>query len=145
MENKAFNLKVVTQIGNIYEGITNKLVVTTKSGDLTILPEHANLISLLDVGVIEVHDLSKGLDHNLRFIINGGLVSVHNNNVLVLVDEGILSEQLAEKEINEALEKAKQVNNDIEIEKFEYLERNLKYAILKKNIYEKNKGTIWKK
>lgn len=49
-----FELKVVTPDGIFFDGSARKLLLRTVLGDTCILPNHANLVSTLDVGRVRI-------------------------------------------------------------------------------------------
>jgi F-type H+-transporting ATPase subunit epsilon len=71
--------------GPIWSGWARSVTVPGSKGGMGILPRHAPLMSSLDVGLTRVREPG-GAEH--RFITGAGLVEVHANRVLVLVDFG---------------------------------------------------------
>src|SRR5688572_30226542 len=64
------------------EDDVDKIVVPAADGQITILPRHASLISLLHAGELRV--TRRGTEHNIA--IGGGFLEVHNSRVRVLAD-----------------------------------------------------------
>ena len=77
-----FSLSVVSPEGNVLKEDVEFVVLPGISGELGILPNHAPLISALDIGVVRytVNDDIK------RLALAGGFVEVADNSVTVLAD-----------------------------------------------------------
>ncbi len=76
-------LEIITPDKKLYEDEVKSLVLPGIDGSLGILDKHAPLISALKKGQIEVTDKASA-KHN--FPINGGVVEVLNNKVIVLAE-----------------------------------------------------------
>ena len=97
------SLSVVSPVKKILEVNCTQVVVPTKSGEITILPKHAPLYSVLSEG----EAIAKLESGDLQYIlVSGGFVSVAKDKVILLVDYGAQSEELDEKIILEAKERA---------------------------------------
>ncbi|GEM_PF-3746361 len=98
-------LKLVTQkkIEKEEDGIKS-LLIDTESGQIQILENHANLVSLLSVGIATI-EKENGKKEEL--VVNGGILSVSNNLITVITDEVAIDSGLVESEILEAISKAK--------------------------------------
>ena len=77
----AFNLKIVTPDGLIYDGQAEKLIVRTRGGDVCILARHTDYISALGLGECRVTD-DKGNVRSAACI--GGMVSVLSGSVTLV-------------------------------------------------------------
>lgn len=77
--------------------------VPTTSGELTILPDHIPLISILKSGVLEIHLLDGGIS---LMSVSGGFLEVLKNKIVILADTAEKAEDLDEQRIKEAKEKA---------------------------------------
>jgi len=71
----------------LYSGEVTMVQVPGSKGSFQILKNHAPIISTLDKGKIKVID-TKG--NSIFFEIDGGLVEVKNNQILVLTEHGNL-------------------------------------------------------
>lgn len=100
------NLSVVSPVKTVLQTECSQITVPTQSGLITILPSHAPLFSLLHQGEVVVVDENKKPTH---LFVAGGFVSVTKNKVILLVDYGIHSDELDEKIILEAKERAEKV------------------------------------
>lgn len=130
-------LTVTSPVKKITELKCKKITVPTQSGLITILPKHASLYSILSSGEVVAEDES-GRDHNI--IVSGGFVSVSNDDVSLLVDFGIHSDDLDEKIILEAKERAEKMieehkeDNLTKVAQADLLHANLQLQFLSRKI-----------
>ncbi len=76
-------LEIITPETTLYQGTAKALQVPGTDGLLGILDHHAAMISTLKEGKIKITD-EKGAE--TLFPINGGVVEVLNNKVIILAD-----------------------------------------------------------
>jgi F-type H+-transporting ATPase subunit epsilon len=97
------SLSVVSPVKKVLEIGCSQITVPTASGEITILPKHAPLFSVLSHG----EAIIKSENSEPQYIlVSGGFVSVAEDKVILLVDYGAKSEELDEKVILEAKERA---------------------------------------
>ncbi len=102
-------LEIVTPTGLIFDGDVKMVTLPGKEGEFGVLPQHAQLVSLLDAGLITIQNARGG---ETIVAINGGYVKVDENKVSCIVDGAVLisdeSGVVAEKleEAKELLQKA---------------------------------------
>ena len=80
--------------------------VPTTSGEVTILPDHIPLISILKSGVLEIHLLNGGIS---LMSVSGGFLEVLKNKIVILADTAEKAEELDEQRIKDAREKAEEM------------------------------------
>lgn len=100
MSDKAdtIELKVVTPNGTVYGSAVQRATIPTKSGEITVYPEHAPLISILQPGEIQV----KKDDYEIGMSVSTGILEIRpDNKIYVLADT-------AERATNIDLEQAKE-------------------------------------
>ncbi len=85
-----------------FEGVS-ECYVPTSTGIVGVLPEHADLVSEVGTGVL--HFL-KG-SQETYFVVSGGLLEVHNNQVMVLADVGEVGSSIDLKRAKDSLERAR--------------------------------------
>jgi F-type H+-transporting ATPase subunit epsilon len=76
-------LEIISPDKVFYKGETEQVSVPGMSGNFTILPSHAAIVSLLVEG--DVVYIDKGTEK--RFNIISGMVEVKNDNIIVCVDK----------------------------------------------------------
>lgn len=74
--------EIVSQDHLVFEGDVDIVVLPGQAGEMGILPNHAPLLALLDMGVIKVRFGSQ----EEVFTVTGGLVEVQPDIVTVLAD-----------------------------------------------------------
>ena len=102
-------LEIVTPMGLIFDGNVKMVTLPGKEGEFGVLPNHAQLVSLLDAGLINIKNTESG---ETVIAINGGYVKVDENKVSCIVDgavlisdeNGVVAEKL--EEAKKLLEKA---------------------------------------
>ncbi len=129
------DIKIISQTAEIFEGTCKKVTVPTLMGEITILPHHTNIITVLDIGllVIELEDGSRK-----EILVNGGILEMVNNRINILANEADLREDLVEKEILNAIDAAqRKMSADISKADFIRLERQLRYHKFKHSLLKK--------
>ena len=76
----AFNLKIVTPDGLIFDGQAEKLIVRTSGGDVCILARHMDYVAPLGMGMAIVEASSK----RRTAACIGGMLSVHAGEVTLV-------------------------------------------------------------
>jgi len=97
-----FSLRIVSPEGNVLKEDVEFAVLPGGLGELGILPNHAPLISGLNVGVLR-YTLNSTIK---RVAITGGFAEVIDNSVTVLADAAELSEEIDLTRAVEAKERA---------------------------------------
>ncbi|MFL5766042.1 MAG: ATP synthase F1 subunit epsilon [Bacteroidia bacterium] len=76
-------LEIITPDKKVYSGDVEAVKLPGAEGSFGILNNHAPIIASLKKGTIKVTDLKKTVEN---FEINGGVVEVQNNKVIVLAE-----------------------------------------------------------
>lgn len=90
--------KIVTPEKVIYENEIFQVTIPTMSGEITILPNHIPLVSVLKGGELKIKD--KDGEHNLA--VSGGFLEVRGNNEIVILADH--AERVADIDIQKAEE-----------------------------------------
>jgi len=77
------NLEIVTPEKKIYEGEIKLVQVPGSKGSFEVMYNHAPIISTLEAGSIKVIEES---DKKIYFDIEGGVIEVFKNKIIVLAD-----------------------------------------------------------
>ena len=77
------HLEIITPDKKVYSGEVDSVKLPGAEGSFGILNNHAPIIASLKKGTIKVTDSKK---HVENFEINGGVVEVQNNKVIVLAE-----------------------------------------------------------
>jgi F0F1-type ATP synthase epsilon subunit len=83
----SFNLKIVSPDLTVYEGQVTEAVMTTTSGQQSILSNHWDSIMELEVGFISIY-VNGGETDPIRVAINAGVATFQNNTLLISTIEG---------------------------------------------------------
>lgn len=100
------HLKLVTPERVIFEEEFESITLETESGQITILPDHAPLVTTLPPGEFVVR---KGKDENIAHISGGFATISEGNNVVVLADGADHLDEIDEEEEEKAVERARKV------------------------------------
>ena len=76
-------LEIITAESQLYSGEVTSVKLPGMDGEFEILNNHAPVISTLDKGVIRVIDDNNKTEN---FEVNGGVIEMQNNKIIVLVD-----------------------------------------------------------
>ena len=93
------HVELITPDRTVFDGEADSISLPTPMGEITVLPHHIPLISLVTAGSIMVR---KGREEQL-FAVSRGVIEVDGTSLRVLVDTADRAEELEEA----AIEKAK--------------------------------------
>ena len=77
------HLEIITPEKTMYNGEVEAVKFPGAEGSFGILKNHAPLIATLKKGTVKVTDLNKKVEN---FTINGGVVEVLHNKIIVLAE-----------------------------------------------------------
>lgn len=117
---KTIKFEIVTPERTVLKQEILQISVPTTSGEITILPDHIPLVSVLKAGVIEL----KLADNSLEIIsVSGGFIEVMKDKVVILADTAERAEELDEAKVEAARLRAEEAKknakfvNDVEFAK----------------------------
>lgn len=84
MENANIRVEIVGPTGLVYKGKASEVKAISTKGQVGILPNHAEYISLLEEGPVVISELNSAQEK--QFDAKSGLLSVNKNQVLILLD-----------------------------------------------------------
>nr|YP_010383617.1 ATP synthase CF1 subunit epsilon [Crepidomanes minutum]UEQ13194.1 ATP synthase CF1 subunit epsilon [Crepidomanes minutum] len=113
------NLRVMAPNRIVWNSEVREIILSTNSGQVGILPNHAPLLTALDMGVLRVR--SDGQWSTMALM--GGFAMVDSNQVTILVNEA---------------ERAMEINPEEAQRTFQEAKENLTQAEGKKKIIEAN-------
>ncbi len=90
----AINIEIATPEAQVFEGSAVSVTVPGSNGRFQILKNHAPIISTLGKGSIDIATSDKG---ELNFRVEGGVVEVMENKVILLVEK-VFSDSKGEDE-----------------------------------------------
>lgn len=106
MSQKTIKFEIVTPERVVLKQEILQITVPTTSGEITILPDHIPLVSVLQPGVIEV----KRTDNIVEIMsVSGGFIEVMKDKIVILADTAERAEELDEERIKEAQLRAEEL------------------------------------
>lgn len=99
------HLQIITPERTVYEADVNNVTCHTVEGDITILPHHTSLLTLLSDGIIVVR---KDKEEEL-FSCGSGFVETDGANVRMLISSAFGQHELDEKKIVDVQSAAKKM------------------------------------
>ena len=99
-----FHLEIVTAERVVLSDEVDQVNAPTKDGRVGILPRHAPLLTILDVGEL---DIIKG-DVRTPFAVTGGFMEVLPNRVTILADAAERADEIDEARAEEARRRAEE-------------------------------------
>nr|UDP57190.1 ATP synthase CF1 epsilon chain [Melicytus alpinus]UDP57274.1 ATP synthase CF1 epsilon chain [Melicytus chathamicus]UDP57358.1 ATP synthase CF1 epsilon chain [Melicytus crassifolius]UDP57442.1 ATP synthase CF1 epsilon chain [Melicytus dentatus]UDP57526.1 ATP synthase CF1 epsilon chain [Melicytus drucei]UDP57610.1 ATP synthase CF1 epsilon chain [Melicytus flexuosus]UDP57694.1 ATP synthase CF1 epsilon chain [Melicytus lanceolatus]UDP57778.1 ATP synthase CF1 epsilon chain [Melicytus micranthu len=113
------NLCVLTPNQIVWDSEVKEIVLSTNSGQIGVLPNHASIATAIDIGILRI----RLNDQWVRVALMGGFARIGNNEITILAND-------AEKGSDIDLEEAQQT--------LEIAEANLRKAEGKRQIIEAN-------
>lgn len=106
MSQKTIKFELVTPERVVLRQEALQVTVPTTSGEITILPDHIPLISILRPGVLEL----KRADNVVEVMsVSGGFIEVLKDKIVVLADSAERAEELDEERIKDAQKRAEEL------------------------------------
>jgi len=121
-------LKIITPKKIVLEKEILSITLPTEEGEITILPHHANLFSILKEGIIKI----KYNQEEDYFAIGGGYLETDGHEVNVLVSRAYGQDEIDEKMIEEAKENAKKILSQAKTD----AERQQAAALLRRSLID---------
>ncbi len=106
-------LELVAMDGIKFSDEVHEVVLPTPDGLIAIFPDHIPLVSLVVAGMISIRRHKDDSDDKMNhFATGGGVVEITRRRIRVLVDEADTSQEISEKEAQNALERAQALAKD---------------------------------
>jgi len=99
MEKQLINCSILTPERLVYEGDIDSAVVHADDGEMGFLYGHAPLVSKLGVGEIRITMANA----KRYFVVEGGLVEINDNKLIILAENAIPKEELNTVELESKL------------------------------------------
>jgi len=127
--------EIITPEKVIYKDEVNEITAPTVTGEITILPNHVNLLTQITPGELIV---KKG--NNLQHLaVTGGFLEIQNNKVSVLAEYAIKAQDIEVARATEAKKRAEKImsekstDNEIRIAQAEMIKAILELKIAAKH------------
>ncbi|MDD5071496.1 MAG: ATP synthase F1 subunit epsilon [Patescibacteria group bacterium] len=106
---KTIKFEVVTPERVVLKENIRQVTVPTRSGEITVLPNHMPLVSVLKPGVIE---LEKENGETEVMSVSGGFIEVLKNKVVILADTAERAQELDLIRAEEARARAEKIKDE---------------------------------
>nr|QWQ51507.1 ATP synthase CF1 epsilon subunit [Bupleurum chinense] len=94
------NLCVLTPNRTVWNSKVNEIILSTNSGQIGVLPDHASIATAVDIGILKIR-----LDGQwLTMALMGGFARIGNNEITVLVNDAEKSSEIDSQEAQRTLE-----------------------------------------
>ena len=136
MSDKKLTLRVISQEKKLLEEIVDKVTLPSTDGEITILPQHAALLSELTTG----HLRFTQDDVEQSVVVSRGFVDIHPSGIVtVLVDSATHARDISVEKVEAAIKAAQETMSHSE-DRRELLmaEASLKRAMLEMKIAQKS-------
>lgn len=98
--------KIVTPEKTVYENEIFQVSIPTMDGEITVLPHHIPLVSVLKAGELKIKD--KVGEHSIA--VSGGFLEVRGNNeIIILADHAERAQEIDIKKAEEARARAEEL------------------------------------
>lgn len=121
-------LKVITPRKIVIDKQVNSVTVPSADGEITILPQHTRLFSLLKEGIVKIKEKN---DEDL-LAIGGGYLETDGKTVTILVSRAYGQDEVDRDLTDKALEQAKQILSKSTDDK----EKNEAMATLRRSVID---------
>jgi len=105
MNKKTIKFEIVTPEKKVFEDEVQQITIPTQEGEITVLPNHIPLVSIMDSGVIE---LKNSQDEIKVMAVSGGFLEVFYDKIVILADSADRAEELDEEICQEARQRAEE-------------------------------------
>lgn len=131
------NLRVMAPNRIVWSSEAQEIILSTNSGQIGILPNHAPLLTGLEIGVIKIRNQSQWISMALM----GGFAMIDNNLITILVTEAELASNINQEEAQSSFESAQEMVKKA-VTKKEIIEANLSLKRAKARLQALNSSTI---
>nr|ADD31462.1 ATP synthase CF1 epsilon subunit protein [Phoradendron leucarpum] len=115
------HLCVLTPNRIVWDSEVKEIILSTNSGQIGVLPNHAPLATAVDIGILRIH---LNDDQWLTMALMGGFARIGNNDITVLVNDAEKSSDIDPQEARHTLEISEEQLKKAE-GKRQIIERNL--------------------
>lgn len=133
------NFKIVTPERIVYEANIDQVSLPTAMGEITVLPNHLPLVSMLAAGEL----LVKIGKEEIPLAVAGGFVEIGQNKIVVLADSADRVEEIDEKRAEEARKRAEELlkTKKMDTEEYATLAAHIERELAKLKVARKHRRT----
>jgi F-type H+-transporting ATPase subunit epsilon len=100
--NSTFRLRVIAPDRLIWDSKAEEIILTTNTGKVGILPNHAPLLTGLDIGILKIRTTESWS----VVAVMGGFAMIHDNDITILVNEAENAKEINLQEAQETFQSA---------------------------------------
>lgn len=128
-------LEVITPTKIVISEEVDEITINTSTGEITILPNHIDILTKLVPGEMIVKTGSK----TQSYAVTGGFLEISNNKVSILADYAVRAADIEIARAKEAKEQAEKVMKNKEVNKaFVIAEAELRKSLLELKVATKH-------
>ncbi len=132
------SLHILTPDKEVLKEEVDEVLVPTVTGELGILPEHESLLTQIQPGELTIITDGK----RRSYAITGGYLEVNNNQVNILGDYAIRSDEIEVSKAEDAKKRAEaRMKENVSEEEFAEIEAQLRRSLLELKVAHKNRRT----
>jgi F-type H+-transporting ATPase subunit epsilon len=129
-------LEVITPIAVVLKEEVDEITVPTESGEISILPNHVDLVTKLKHGEMVIKRNNK----TELFAIMGGFLEITNNHVSILADHAIRATDIEISKVEEAKQRAeKAMKNKVSQREYEIFQDEIRRTALELKVARRHK------
>ncbi|HHV80440.1 MAG TPA: ATP synthase F1 subunit epsilon [bacterium] len=98
------NVRVVTPDRLVYEGEADSVVIPGYDGYFGVLPNHAPMLSMLDMGELKIRD---GVQEQY-YAIDGGFCEISKNKVIIITPSAQRADEIDDNQVMATLRSARE-------------------------------------
>lgn len=118
-------VKVITPDKVVYEGLADSLVIPGKDGYFGVLPNHAPMLSALDIGELKIRNEFQ----EYYYAIDGGFCEVRKNRVIIVTSSAQRADEIDDNTVLTSLQEAKKrLNSKLESKELLQLQITIRKA-----------------
>jgi F-type H+-transporting ATPase subunit epsilon len=139
-DNKTIKFEITTPERVVLKENVQQVTVPTRNGEITVLPNHIPLVSILQPGVIEV---VKADGEREVISVSGGFIEVLKDKVVILADSAERAEEIDIDRAETARKKAEDTKKNAE--KIDHVEFANLSAVIAKEMARTRAAQRWKR
>ena len=110
------NLRILTPERVLYDGTVEQVTIPTQSGEITVLPHHIPLVSLLKPGELIINREGD----TVAMVVSTGMLHIGAQEVIILADTAERIEEIIEERAEEARKRAEDLLSQQAFDTTEY-------------------------
>lgn len=114
---KTLHLKIITPERVLFDEKIKQVSVPTPDGEVTVLPDHIPVISLVEAGEVKIVNEK---NTEVPLVISGGFTEINGDRVLILADTAERVEEIDLQRAQEAEQRARDMLKEKSVDSQDY-------------------------